>query len=79
MSNESLEKLDIKDVFDNAFWKQEILCEKCSWRGNVTDLRTEEGETKGKKIYRLNCPTCNKTLIDLSLSAWKKALAGEVA
>ncbi len=71
MGNESLEKLKIKDVFDNSFWSQEIVCGRCGRKGIVGELRTVEAQTKGKNIYRLNCPACDKTVVDLSLSAWK--------
>lgn len=72
MGNETLDKLAIKDVFDNLFWSQVIQCGKCDWIGIVSDLKTTESKTKGTNIYRLNCPCCNKLIIDLSLSAWKR-------
>ena len=73
MANETLEKLETKDVFDNAFWGQSIQCDQCDWEGKVGELKTVEAKPKGRNIYRLNCPRCNKLVIDLSLSAWKKA------
>ena len=72
MPNETLEKLEIKDVFTNAFWSQNIQCPKCDWTGGVYELRAAEAKTRGTNIYRLNCPRCNKLVVDLSLSAWKK-------
>lgn len=71
MANKTLEKLEIKDVFDNKFYGQTVECSKCTKKNKVYDLRTVESQTKERNIYRLHCPHCNKLLIDLSLSAWK--------
>lgn len=70
--NDTLEKLTIKDVFADGFWKQDIECPKCSWRGKVYELITQEGKTKGTNVYYQKCPVCAKIVIDLSLSAWGK-------
>ena len=72
MPNETLEKLEIKDVFDNEFWRQDVQCLKCDWSGTVADLKTIEAKTLETNIYRLNCPCCFRLVVDLSLSAWKK-------
>ena len=72
MSNETLERLKLTDVFDPEFYRQKVQCLKCDWSGGVCELRAAEAKTRGTNIYRLNCPRCNKLVIDLSLSAWKK-------
>lgn len=71
MTNKTLERLEIKDVFDNDFWGQNITCQKCGWYGEVCNLKVNGAKTKNTNIYRLNCPRCNKLIIDLSLCAWK--------
>ena len=71
MENKTLEKLEIKDVFDNKFYGQTVECPKCNKKNKVYDLRIVESKTKERNIYRLCCPHCNKLVIDLSLSAWK--------
>jgi len=72
MPNETLGKIKIKDVFDNKFYGQKVQCPKCGRTNSVYALKTTEAKTRGTNIYRLNCPHCNKLVIDFSLSAWKK-------
>ena len=71
MENKTLERLEIKDVFDNRFYQQTIECVPCGKKSKVYELRTVEVKAKERNIYRLHCPRCDRLAIDLSLSAWK--------